>query len=102
MIKLKDLLVESENILSSKQWKDTTNMLRKRYDSINRMEHDKDYRGEFIRVVFYDYSEAFDFYNQGWELLDKLKIDAQRTQYGGPKNWLGGSLFVVSHRVLDL
>ena len=101
MIKLKDLLVENENILSSKQWKDTTNMLGKKYNSINRMEYDKDYRGQYIRVVFYDYSEAFDFYNEGWELLYKLKIDAQRTQSGGPKNWLGGGMFVVSYKIIE-
>jgi hypothetical protein len=101
MIKLKDLLLENENILSSKQWKDTTDMLGKKYNTISRMEYDKDWRGQYVRVVFYDYSEALDFYNSGWGMMHKLKIDAQRTQSGGPKNWLGGSMFVVSYKIIE-
>jgi hypothetical protein len=103
MIKLTDLLVENNNILSSKQSKDVSKFLHKNYDSINRIEYDKDSHGEYIRVVFYKYSEAVDFYNNGWVDLSKLlNLDVQRTHSGGPKNWLGGSMFVVSHKILDL
>ena len=37
MIKLKSLIKENNDILSSKQWKTVTNMLYKKYDSINRI-----------------------------------------------------------------
>jgi hypothetical protein len=104
MIKLKSLIKENNDILSSKQWKTVTNMLYKKYDSINRIEHDKDWRGEYMRVVFYNYNEALDFYNNGWINLSKLlNLDIQRTQTSsyGPQRWLGGSLFVVSHKILE-
>jgi hypothetical protein len=102
MIKLKSLLKENNDIVSSKQWKTVTNMLYKKYDSINRVEYDKNWRGDYMRVVFYNYKEALDFYNNGWINLSKLlNLDVQRTDSGGPKNWLGGSMFVVSHKILE-
>jgi len=99
MIKLMDLLVENNNALSSKQWKLVTDVLYVMYDDIVRVEHDKDYRGEYIRVVFSNYSEALSFYNKGVDVLSKI-VNIQRTQSGGPKNWLGGSMFVVSYKVI--
>jgi hypothetical protein len=100
MIKLKDLLVESDNTISSLHWRNITRYLRHKYPSINRLEYDKNYRGEFIRVVFYDYGEALNFYNKGWDILSLLNVDVQRTHSGGPKRWLDGTMFVVSYKIV--
>lgn len=100
MIKLKSLLKENDNILSSKQWNEITKLLHKTYSSISRMEYDSERRGQFIRVVFDDYKDAYDFYYKGWELLEPI-ADVYQTQSGGPKRWLGGVKYVVSYKIND-
>lgn len=100
MIKLKSLLKENDNILSSNQWKEINKLLHKNYHSISRMEYDNERRGQFIRVVFDEYRDAYNFYYEGWELLEPI-VDVYQTQSGGPKRWLGGVRYVVSYKIND-
>ena len=99
MIKLMDLLVENDNTLTSKDYNDIGKILSKKYQSIVRIEYDRERRGEFIRVVFDDYKEAYNFHYHGWDMLSKI-VNLSSTNPSGPKSWLGGVKFVVSYKII--
>lgn len=75
---------------------DISNIIDTKYNSVIKIEHDEDWRGEFIRITFTDYKEAMDFYNTGNKLLSKI-VKVQRVSDRGPK--INGRLFIVSYKI---
>lgn len=101
MIKLKDILVEDNHIINLKQFKDLTRVIYAFYDNVIRLEHSKESRGEFLRITFNDYNEAFDFYNKGDKLLSKIvTLHRSNNSILGPKR-VGNMMFMVSYKIIE-
>lgn len=99
MIRLKDILKEAKKSkITNELIDDIFKIVTTKYNSVIQINHDDDWRGRFVRVIFTDYMEAIDFYNKGYKLLSKL-IKVQQVGDRGPK--INGRLFIVSHKIIN-
>ena len=85
--------------IESKKWDNITDRIFANYDNVIRIEPLEDYRGDFIRVIFGDYAEAIEFYNNGHKLLSNLvKIQRSASSSSGPK--INGRHYIVSYKII--